>query len=714
MAEPEGIWAVLVERLDYARFVPRLVPDIERSHLRRRDGSPYTVIKNPHAEGGAGRYLQLEPADVELLDLMDGTRDVQAIVVEHLERTGTFALDRLARLTAGLGTNGFFGEERPPVYEKLSLRKALRDPLTKASLLLRRLIMWDVAHWSNADRTVDVLYRAGGRLAFTRVGGALIVLVSLAGIVVWWQEMASARHELVTLNGSYVQGILALVGLQVVSISLHEGGHALAIRHYGRRVRRLGLAIYYLLPCFYVDSTDMALGSRKQRVMVSLAGPIGGLVIGALCAFAAAAWPGTLAGELAFKAASLFVFQFVLNLLPILELDGYHVLTDLLDVPFLRQRAIGFVRASAFQKLRRRERWKRQEIGLAIYGASAIVASIAMLWLGITMWRSRFADAASELVAVGPVGILGIGVIGIVFLGPLLIALAARLVGWVRGLARAAQARRHALAEAEIVARAQLLSRVRFLNGLSRQALVAIAEHLEIERFAPGDIVVTAGEPGNKFYLVRSGRLEALSPEGPTFGTIIPGEGFGELALLDQTPRTATVRALEPTELWTLSRGAFNRWVSARFEVAARIRADREERARLQQIPFFSGLAGQELDKIAARLQTRTYAAGEDVVRSGEAADGYYVIRGGTAQVTLPDGRVVRTLGPGAAFGELALLYGGPRTATVTALTELACARLSPADFARLVQGSGQRAGEFRAATAHYVGAGLGGAVAGA
>src|SRR6266511_343259 len=141
----EGIWSVLRERLDYASFVPRLVPDIERAELRRRDGSTYYVLKNPGGANGAGLYVQLEPEDLRLVDLIDGKRSVQDILIAHLAQNGTFALDRLARVTAVLGANGFFGEERPPVYERLAARRAMRDPLTRASLLLRRLIMWDIA-----------------------------------------------------------------------------------------------------------------------------------------------------------------------------------------------------------------------------------------------------------------------------------------------------------------------------------------------------------------------------------------------------------------------------------------------------------------------------------------------------------------------------------------------------------------------------------------
>ena len=708
----EGIWASLRDRLDYASFVPRLIPDYERADLRSRDGTQYTVLKNPHGDKGAGTYLRLEAADMELIEHMDGKNTIEDVIVAHLQRTGNFALDRLARLTAALRANGFFGEEPPAVYQKLFARRARRDPLVRVQTWLQRLIVWDIARWSNAEKPVDVLYRTVGWFFFTRIGATLAIAFSLAGLWLWILETRAPRHDLVTFQGSYVQGILLLTVLQVLSISVHEAGHALAIRHYGRRVRRLGFAIYYLFPCFYVDSTDMALATRQQRIVVSLAGPIGGLLVGAACAFVTAGGGESLAGAIAYRAASLFVFQFVLNLLPILDLDGYHILVDALDAPMLRQRSLAFVRGTAIRKLRRRQPWTPREVGLASFGLAAIVTSLLMLGFAVWLWQTRVAVAARELLALGIAGYLALGAILVVFVGPLLVAVIARLFGIARTSARLYAARQKRAAEREMEERIQLLARIRFLHGLPRPALAAIADHLRVDHVEQGDVVVTYGEPADRFYLVRSGALEAIGPEGEQFGRIIPGEGFGELALLDKTTRTATVRALEPAVLWSLDRGHFERWVKDRFEVGARIRASREERQRLAALPFFKGLASQELDRIAARLQTKRVAAGADVVRAGDPGDRYYLIREGTASVRLPDGTQVRTLGPGDGFGELALLFGGARTATVTAVSDLVLATLARSDFARLVRSSGETVGEFRERTGHYVGAGLGGAVA--
>jgi putative peptide zinc metalloprotease protein len=708
------IWQTLRDRLDYAAFMPAPVADVERADLKRRDGSPYTMLKNPHGDSGAGRYLRLDPADVQLFELMDGQRSIQDILVANLERTGTFAIDRLARLTAALRANGFFGEEPPAFYEKLMMRRAMRDPVARASIFLRRLVTWDIARWSNADGVVDRVYRYGGRLFFTRIGAALTLAFGLYGLWLWFQEVRDPKLQLVTINNSYVAGILALTILQVISISVHEAGHALAIRHYGRHVRRFGVAMYYLFPCFYVDSTDMTLGSRAQRIVVSLAGPFAGLTTAAVCAVAAAAMPGTLQGELAFKAASLFVFQFVFNLLPILELDGYHVLVDALDAPLLRQRALWFVRGAALRKLRARAKWSAEEIGLAAFGTTAIVTSLLTLVLSILLWRSRIAVAARELLALGPVGIVIFAVLVVVFVGPIAIAVVARLIGLAKTSVTLATARSRAVAARERGARIALLGRVRFLAGLPGPTLAALASHLRVEHAGAGDTVITAGSVGDRFYLVRSGLLQVLAPDGSVLGQISPGEGFGELALIDRTPRTATVQATEPSELWSLDSSHFQRWVRDRFEIAARIRADQKERAALAALPFFRDLEGRELDRIATRLQTRRFETGDVVIQAGESGGGYYLIREGQADVHLPDGRYIRTLGPGDGFGELSLIFGVPRTATVTAKGPLTVGVLGRPDFAALVTASGESMRDFRARTGHYVGAGLGGAVGGA
>ena len=156
----DGVWEAVRTRTDYAALVPRPRTDIERADLRKRDGTPYTVLKNPAGDSGAGTYVRLEGPDVELYELMDGRRTTSEIIVAYLERKGVFALDRLARLTAALGVNGFFGEQRLDAYRRPRIRRARRDPIVRMSGWLRRLVVWNIATWNNAEGFVDVLKSA--------------------------------------------------------------------------------------------------------------------------------------------------------------------------------------------------------------------------------------------------------------------------------------------------------------------------------------------------------------------------------------------------------------------------------------------------------------------------------------------------------------------------------------------------------------------------
>ena len=118
--------------------------------------------------------------------------------------------------------------------------------------------------------------------------------------------------------------------------------------------------------------------------------------------------------------------------------------------------------------------------------------------------------------------------------------------------------------------------------------------------------------------------------------------------------------------------------------------------------------------QVDVRGEVRRYQEEALVLVEGDPGDRYYLIREGQADVLIA-GRRVRRLGPGAGFGELALITGKPRTATVLAATDLVLGALGRAEFGWLVRESGETVGEFRARTAHYVGsAGLGQAVGGA
>lgn len=106
----------------------------------------------------------------------------------------------------------------------------------------------------------------------------------------------------------------------------------------------------------------------------------------------------------------------------------------------------------------------------------------------------------------------------------------------------------------------------------------------------------------------------------------------------------------------------------------------------LRRVPLFEDLDDAELQSIADLMNEANVPAGGIVTAEGGPGDGFFVIESGEAEVTV-DGEPQGTMSAGDHFGEIALLLGSNRTATVTASTELRCYALTPWDFRTLVEG---------------------------
>jgi CRP-like cAMP-binding protein len=105
----------------------------------------------------------------------------------------------------------------------------------------------------------------------------------------------------------------------------------------------------------------------------------------------------------------------------------------------------------------------------------------------------------------------------------------------------------------------------------------------------------------------------------------------------------------------------------------------------LKRVPLFADLDTKELEQIAATMRERRFAAGDTVTQEGAGGAGFFVVESGQADVTV-DGAARGTIGPGDYFGEIALLTGSERTATITATTDMLCYGMTPWDFKPLVE----------------------------
>lgn len=165
----------------------------------------------------------------------------------------------------------------------------------------------------------------------------------------------------------------------------------------------------------------------------------------------------------------------------------------------------------------------------------------------------------------------------------------------------------------------------------------------------------------------------------------MPGEAFGELALLYNAPRAASIVAIEPSELWALDRRTFNHIVK---DSAQQKREKYEE--FLTQVNILQNMEAYERSKLADAIHEKWFEEGDYVITEGAEGDSFFMIMSGKAMATktLEPGKPAVTVydyQEGDYFGERALLKNEPRAANIIAKTRLQVVALDRKSFRRLL-----------------------------
>jgi CRP-like cAMP-binding protein len=228
------------------------------------------------------------------------------------------------------------------------------------------------------------------------------------------------------------------------------------------------------------------------------------------------------------------------------------------------------------------------------------------------------------------------------------------------------------------------VQRIPFLSSLGPEVLDAFVATARHESYGPRRVIIKQGLLGDSFYWIAQGRcaveVEELSGRVHRVAMLEAGDFFGEVALVHEVRRTATVRSLDAVSVMSFHRDDFLPLLARAGVPHTQVVRDIRNAAFLRGLPLFAHMPGESLSALLARLTELELAAGDPIVVQGEEADGMYVLREGEAVVEReePDGvrLEVAHFEAGAWFGEIALLTGGRRTATVRALTDLVVLRI--------------------------------------
>jgi len=204
-----------------------------------------------------------------------------------------------------------------------------------------------------------------------------------------------------------------------------------------------------------------------------------------------------------------------------------------------------------------------------------------------------------------------------------------------------------------------------FMKNLETSQIKEIVDCMYPMEYAKGSLIIKEGDIGSIVYVMEEGKVE-VSREGKFLSVMSAGKLFGELAILYNCQRTATIKAATDCKLWAIERQCFQT-----IMMRTGLIKQTEYTAFLKSVPTFVNLPEETLIKIADVLEEYSYKEGEYIIRQGAIGDTFFIISKGRVKVTRKEGgteeKFIRNLHKGDFFGEKALSGEEVRTANIIA-----------------------------------------------
>ncbi|XP_034402701.1 cGMP-dependent protein kinase 1-like [Cyclopterus lumpus] len=225
-----------------------------------------------------------------------------------------------------------------------------------------------------------------------------------------------------------------------------------------------------------------------------------------------------------------------------------------------------------------------------------------------------------------------------------------------------------------------------FMKHLEHGQILTIMDCMHPTSLTKGCCVIQEGDDGSTVYVLEEGMVE-VTKQGQKLCTIGQGTVFGELAILYNCTRTATVTALTDIKLWAIDRQGFQTIMMRTGLIKHSQYTD-----FLRSVPSFQELPEDVLSKLADVLEETHYSDCDYIIRQGATGDTFFIISEGQVKVSQQNSPsdeplVVKTLTKGDWFGEQALKGEDVRTASVTAMGDVTCLVIDRELFKQLIGG---------------------------
>ncbi len=235
------------------------------------------------------------------------------------------------------------------------------------------------------------------------------------------------------------------------------------------------------------------------------------------------------------------------------------------------------------------------------------------------------------------------------------------------------------------------LPKIPLFSDLPEDAFIALFEKCPLQRFEQGQLVFEQGDKADAFYVICGGRAQVFRTDQGVrrdIATLEEGSFFGEMALLSEAPRSASVEAAsEDTQVLAISAEILKELSAAHPSVSTALKKFCRQRMLsnlMNNAPLFAPFNRNDRRDLVQKFRARDVNKGDVLVKEGQSSDGLYLVLSGEVEVDAGGTRIA-TLKEGEVFGEMSLLTRSPASASVRATRHTSLLRLPKQDFDLLI-----------------------------
>lgn len=321
-----------------------LVPLPIRSDLhlkkQKQQDEVFYIVKDTENDG----YFRFEESQIEMIRLFDGKLNISELVEKfnQLFKQVDYDTESLESLYDDLKTHKLLQrskrEQNIALVERLKDQKRSKFLQAKGSVLLIRFHLLDPnAYFDKVIDSIRFLWHPTTVKSIFTLMFVAFCLVCMDGK----QFLMDFDRVYFSMYDNPLNFLMVWVIVLAV-IAFHECGHGLTCKYYGGDVHDMGFLLLVMQPCLYCNVNDAWLfESKRQKILVALAGVYTELVLGMVAAFVWLVFDvGGIVGTIAFVVMTMCTAQSLLfNLNPLVKFDGYYILADYLEIINLKQNA---------------------------------------------------------------------------------------------------------------------------------------------------------------------------------------------------------------------------------------------------------------------------------------------------------------------------------------------------------------------------------------